>query len=313
MHKSSYLRMEYLLKWYQPYWDKKDRIRVLDIGSYNQNGTYKDLFNKDKFNYCGLDMIAGPNVDIVPQDIYSWKEIEDNTYDIVISGQVFEHIEFPWLTMKEIERILIPGGVCFITAPNAGHEHKAPLDCYRYYSDGLASLAKWANLYVHHTSVAGIPHIDCADEWIDEWNDAFLVAQKTPIEKVNLEEPFRYEARKGMDGKVHLQYKNFHIAVQDIKRKVNNSKPFILFGAGILAEELLDLFGEDCVYGFGDNSTSKIGKEIRGKKIFSLEYIKEIKDNFNIVISTYSNVAYDIKKQLLNEGIEAHILYLEEK
>lgn len=42
--------MEYLLKWYQPYWDKKDRIRVLDIGSYNQNGTYKDLFNKDKFN-----------------------------------------------------------------------------------------------------------------------------------------------------------------------------------------------------------------------------------------------------------------------
>lgn len=312
MHKSSYLRMEYLLKWYQPYWDKKAKISVLDIGSYDQTGTYRDLFGDEKFSYCGLDMISGPNVDIVPKDIYSWKELEDNTFDIIISGQVFEHIEFPWITIKEIERILVPGGFCFIAAPNAGLEHKAPTDCYRYFSDGLAALAKWADLYVQHTSVAGIPEKKYLDGWINDWNDSFLVAQKKPEEKNSIEDPFRYEARWLSDGKAHISYKNFEIAIQDIKRNVGNSKQFILFGAGILGEELLDMFGENCVYCYGDNSISKIGKEIRGKKIVSLDEVKKMKDEFNIVISAYSNVAFDIKRQLLNEGIEAHLLYLED-
>lgn len=84
---------------------------------------------------------------------------------MIISGQVFEHIEYPWLTIKEIERVLKPSGFCIISAPNAGLEHKAPTDCYRYFSDGLRSLAKWADLYVHHTSVAGVPRTYDAKEW----------------------------------------------------------------------------------------------------------------------------------------------------
>ena len=32
-------------------------------------------------------MADGPNVDIVPEATYQWKEIENDTYDITISGQ----------------------------------------------------------------------------------------------------------------------------------------------------------------------------------------------------------------------------------
>ena len=32
-------------------------------------------------------MEAGPNVDIVPEETYKWKEIENDTYDVVISGK----------------------------------------------------------------------------------------------------------------------------------------------------------------------------------------------------------------------------------
>ena len=39
-------------------------------------------------------------------DIYNWIEIPDESYDVVISGQAFEHMEFFWKSIIEIKRIL---------------------------------------------------------------------------------------------------------------------------------------------------------------------------------------------------------------
>lgn len=65
MHKSSYLRMDYLVHYYEPYFTMKDDvIKVLDVGSFDVNGTYRDIFSQ-KYDYTGLDMCAGPNVDVV--------------------------------------------------------------------------------------------------------------------------------------------------------------------------------------------------------------------------------------------------------
>lgn len=156
MHKSSFLRMGRLIKYYEPFFHKSNgKINVLDIGSYDVNGTYREILDVSQYCYTGLDMEPGKNVDIVPKDMYHWNEISDQSFDLVISGQVFEHIEYPWLTIREIARVLKPSGFCIIIAPNAGTEHKAPKDCYRYFADGLAALAKWADLKVHHTSVGG--------------------------------------------------------------------------------------------------------------------------------------------------------------
>lgn len=203
MHKSSFLRMEYLINYYKPYYaDSKDRIKVLDIGSFDMNGTYKELFKEwQNIEYIGCDMTAGPNVDIVLEDVYKWKDIEDSTFDLIISGQVFEHVEYPWLTIKEMERALKPSGFCIVIAPNAGVEHKAPKDCYRYFSDGLCALARWAGFYVHHVSVAGVPKEDGMKEWVSDWNDACLVAQKSPFESKMIDDPFPYEWRVSVSGR----------------------------------------------------------------------------------------------------------------
>ena len=48
---------------------------VLDIGSYNVNGCYRDIFETKDINYTGLDMEEGPNVDIIPQSTYCWKKL----------------------------------------------------------------------------------------------------------------------------------------------------------------------------------------------------------------------------------------------
>lgn len=32
---------------------------------------------------------------------YDWQEIETDSFDLVISGQAFEHIEFFWITSQK--------------------------------------------------------------------------------------------------------------------------------------------------------------------------------------------------------------------
>lgn len=167
--------MEWFIK---NYIDTNERKRLLDIGSYSVNGSYRDLLEVYNVEYVGLDIEAGPNVDVVPEDIYSWDCLEDESFDYLISGQAFEHIEFPWLTIKEIYKKLKPGGIVCITAPSGGPEHKYPYDCYRYFSDGFRALARFAGLTVISISVAGVPDHSVSWEWDCAFNDVYMIATK---------------------------------------------------------------------------------------------------------------------------------------
>ena len=172
MHKSSHLKME----WFKNiYLNVSDNLEILDVGSLDggENYNYSDIFDEQNWNYTGLDFEAGNNVDIVVTDIYNWFEIDDNSYDVVVSGQFFEHLEFFWLTMSQIERVLKPGGYVCIIAPSAGPKHGGNLNnCYKFFEDGLRALAKYVNLDVIHVSVD-------ESENSKPWHDACLVAHKS--------------------------------------------------------------------------------------------------------------------------------------
>src|SRR5690625_2022048 len=147
MHERSYKNMEkFVAKHLKS--DKEKDLNILDIGSQDVNGTYKPLFNRPKWNYTGCDMAKGDNVDIVLENPYDWRMIPSNKYDVVISGQAFEHIEYIWVTILEIARVLKEGGKCCIIAPSSGKEHKHPVDCWRFYPDGFRALARYAGLEV---------------------------------------------------------------------------------------------------------------------------------------------------------------------
>lgn len=120
---------------------------VYDIGSLSVGGSFKPLFEDLGWQYRGVDIEAGPNVDIVLEDPYVLP-LEDNSARLVTSGQAFEHIEFFWLTFKEMARVLDTNGYIFLIAPSRGHEHKYPVDCWRFYPDGYRALAKWGGLEV---------------------------------------------------------------------------------------------------------------------------------------------------------------------
>ncbi len=177
MHESSKIRMEYFVKTYLS--NVKHKMKVIDIGSRDVNGSHRYLFDSDKFEYVGLDLVPGKNVDIIPKKVYAWTEIQDNSYDVVITNQTFEHIEFFWVTFQEMVRILKPKGLLCIVCPRGFGLHRFPVDCYRFDADGLFALARFGNLKVMHVSTNMQPEDDLRPEWyVRGGEDSFLIAKK---------------------------------------------------------------------------------------------------------------------------------------
>ena len=205
MHQSSYENMKEFVQSNFKNLDPKKKLRVLDVGSLDLNGSYRNLFDADFWIYEGLDMEHGENVDFVPADPYNWKELRSNTYDLIISGQALEHIEFPWKTFENLERLLKPSALCCIIAPSSGPEHKHPVDCWRFYPDGMKALCKHSNL---ETISCSIIEKKTEDNSFELWKDLVLVAQKKnpitnqnktqkyePITKVNSKLPVNFSPR----------------------------------------------------------------------------------------------------------------------
>jgi 2-polyprenyl-3-methyl-5-hydroxy-6-metoxy-1,4-benzoquinol methylase len=70
------------------------------------------------------------------------QELKDNAYDSVVSFQVIEHIEDDLLFLKEIHRVLKPGGVALITTPNRSMSlSRNPWHIREYLPQQLKSLA----------------------------------------------------------------------------------------------------------------------------------------------------------------------------
>ncbi len=176
MHESSLLHMTRFRDQFLN--DKQNQtLQIADLGSYDVNGSYRPLFVNSTWHYQGLDVSAGPNVDVVLTDPYSWQALSSNSIDVVISGQAFEHVEFFWLTALELSRVLKPGGLCCLIAPSGGPEHRYPVDCWRFYCDGMRALMHYAGLevldvYTNHQ----------AEGWGDDsglWQDSVVVARQT--------------------------------------------------------------------------------------------------------------------------------------
>lgn len=59
-----------------------------------------------------------PAVQFLCMNIPPLTGIHDNTFDFIVSFQVIEHIQYDELFLKEIHRVLKPGGMAWITTPN---------------------------------------------------------------------------------------------------------------------------------------------------------------------------------------------------
>lgn len=99
--------------------------KVLEVGSYNVNGSVRSFFT-DCY-YTGIDIVEGPCVDIVcPGQLYK----PENTFDVVVSCEMLEHNMYWAPTLKNMVRVLEPGGLLLITCATTGRaEHGTRVSC----------------------------------------------------------------------------------------------------------------------------------------------------------------------------------------
>ncbi len=82
--------------------------------------------------------------------------LEDNTYDSIVSFQVIEHIENDALFLKEIHRVLKPGGIALLTTPNRKMSlSRNPWHIREYLADELKNLASGIFKHVEMKGITG--------------------------------------------------------------------------------------------------------------------------------------------------------------
>ena len=116
-----------------------ERAQVLDVGACDVNGTYRPLIEGRGWQYLGLDVAAGPNVDLVARDPYRFP-VPDGAFDVVISGSTMEHVEAIWRWVPELARVLRSGGWLAIVTHWQFGMHRFPVDCWRIMPDGMRYL-----------------------------------------------------------------------------------------------------------------------------------------------------------------------------
>lgn len=112
---------DYLLRVKARYPDHFWRVRVLDCGSLDINGSNADLWNLES-GYTGIDLAPGKNVNIVmPMEEADWP---DEHFHVVISTECFEHNREWKAGLLNMIRMLRPGGLLIVTcAKEPRHEH----------------------------------------------------------------------------------------------------------------------------------------------------------------------------------------------
>lgn len=119
---------------------------VVEIGSLNINGSCRPLFEGLNVRYVGIDVAAGPGVDVVA---------DGATYEpesppaLVICMEVLEHARNAGAVVRNALKMLAPGGVLLVTCasdPRAPHSGVDGGDLHPgewYQNVGLEHLATW--------------------------------------------------------------------------------------------------------------------------------------------------------------------------
>ena len=99
--------------------------KVLEIGTGSGYGieiispAADEFVTIDKFDTSAKEMIKGhDNVKFMQMNVPPLTGLDDNTFDFVITFQVIEHIKKDHDFVKEINRVLKPGGKLICTTPN---------------------------------------------------------------------------------------------------------------------------------------------------------------------------------------------------
>jgi SAM-dependent methyltransferase len=105
--------------------------KIVNIGS-GPRRIRKDIVNVDMTPYEAVDVVG--DATHLPFD--------SGTVYMIICDNVLEHVVDPSTAVREVERVLAPGGVAYFSTPYLYPFHGSPSDYYRWTHEGLKVLLK---------------------------------------------------------------------------------------------------------------------------------------------------------------------------
>lgn len=133
-----------------------DSMRVLEVGPDGVPSTYQRLVGTMRADaapaaWDTVDLAGRPGMTFAARNEYEFP-IADQAYDLVLSGQVLEHVRKPWRWLPELARVTRRGGRVVTISPISWPYHEAPVDCWRIYPEGLRALHEEAGLEVEQVT-----------------------------------------------------------------------------------------------------------------------------------------------------------------
>jgi SAM-dependent methyltransferase len=120
------------------------RGRLLDAGAGKLS--YRHLVRPFCQTYKSMDF-QPTHPDLDYQSDIQKMPLGDESFDTVLCAEVLEHVPDPEKALREIYRVLKPGGKLVMSIPHLMYLHNEPHDFYRYTKYGLRTLLV---MYLHN-------------------------------------------------------------------------------------------------------------------------------------------------------------------
>jgi len=122
-------------------------LRVLDVGCGDR--PYDELLAAAA-ELVGFDVPGNPHADL--HGSIDALPVEDAAFDVVLCLQVLEHVEDPAAAVRELRRVVGPGGRVLLSTHGVYPFHPNPHDLWRWTHTGLEHLfrtnAEWTSVSV---------------------------------------------------------------------------------------------------------------------------------------------------------------------
>ncbi len=117
--------------------------RVLEVGSRYVNGSVRPLIEKffQPKEYIGVDIEPGKFVDLILPAEKLLEHFGPESFDVVISTEVLEHVVDWRAVVNNMKGVLKRGGYIYITTRSRGFPyHGSPYDFWRYEIDDMKKI-----------------------------------------------------------------------------------------------------------------------------------------------------------------------------